>query len=453
MNPARTGSGSRRDRGPSARARVTVLTAAVLAVAALSLAQPRESSWTEKPERFVLASGQTCLYQKDTSSAMTVIELFIPGGKSAVPAGKDGLAFLATRLALEITDDTIARAIMAQATRMRLSVFEDCSVISLECLSENLADELRVASDIIQDPLFSGLRIDNIKKIMSLSAKAEEDDATENGHAAAMRAFYRGTGYGGSTYGDDSSLKALDKKDVTSFYARLFTKNAVFFSVCSDLDRSRVQPLLEKAFARLPARPAETFSPSAASVPDDRRVVLEKDQKQTFVGRAFLLPPATPADYARSYLLMVLLGVGPGSRLWDLRATERLAYNVGARSTWTKGQGVLEAYLETSRDKQDKAVAALDAVLKSLDEGGVTAEELVRTKSLARAQVIRSAEAKKSRAQTAGLWQVLGLGFEDFAGVLAALDAVSLDEMNSFIRGVLDPDKSVQVIVGGKAGT
>jgi zinc protease len=425
---------------------------AILAVALLAspATEPAATPWKEKSEKFRLATGQDCLYQKDKASSMTVIQLFVPGGRSAVPAGKDGLAYLATRITLEIPDFAVAQDIMAQATRMRLKVLEDCSVISLECLSENLEDALRVASEIIQNPLISGLRIDNIKEVMTLYGKADEDDAVETGHASALSAFFQGRGYGSSNYGTEASRKAIDKKDITAFYSGFFTRSGVFFSVCSDLEWEIVRPLLEKYFMKFRAIQAQSPSPTPASLPDVREIVIEKDTKQTYIARAFLLPPATAADFAKGYLLEVLLGLGPGSRLWELRATERLAYNVGARSTWTKGSGVLEAYLETENAKKDKAVPALEAVLKTLHERGVSEDELRMTKTLARAQLLRTSEAKKFRAQMLGFWQVLGLDFGDLGGVFARLDAVTVDEMNAFIGEFLDPAKSILVVVGGK---
>ena len=441
--------------GAHLETRMGLATAGVAVVLAFLFFWPRaylfaNSMRNEKPEVFRLAAGEDVLYQKDVASSMTIVELFVPGGKSAVPTGKDGLAYLVTRLTLEIPDFTVAQDIMAQATRMRVSVLEDCSVISLECLSENVEDALRVGSEIIQDPLFSGLRIDSVKRVMSLYAKADEDDAVATGHDAAMAAFFRGQGYGGATYGTEPSLKAIDKKDVTSFYGRLFSRDGVFFSVCSNLDKEKIRPLLEKYFSKFPAVPAATLSPAASSLPDGREILLEKGTKQSYVARAFLLPPATPANYAKGELLEVLLGVGPGSRLWDLRSAERLAYNVGARSTWTRGSGVFEAYLETENPKKDKAVTALEAILKLLHERGVTEDELRMTKTLARFQLLRSSEAKKFRAQMLGFWRVLGLGFDDLDGVFSCLDAVTVDEMNTFVGEFLDPAKSILVVVGGK---
>ena len=167
---------------------------------------------------------------------------------------------------------------MAQATRLRLAVLEDSSVITLECLSENLEAGLRVAAAIVQDPLITGLRIDNAKEIMAIYAKAAADDAVEAGHAAAMDAFFGGRGYGGATFGTEASLKALGKKDIVSFYGLHFTRHAAVFAVSSDLGRERVQPLLEntsrssrRAPSSRPPRPGLRCPKHARSVWKRRR--------------------------------------------------------------------------------------------------------------------------------------------------------------------------------------
>jgi predicted Zn-dependent peptidase len=391
-----------------------------------------------------------CLYQKDSASSVTVVELFVPGGKGAVPESKDGLAFLTARLTLEIPDSSTAQDIMAQATRMSVTVIEDCSLISIECLSENLDQALRVAAEIIQDPLFSGVRIDNVKKLMSIYGKAEEDDAGEAGHHAAMGAFFGGRSYGSAVYGTAASLKSIGKKDITESYARFFTRSGVFFSVCSNLDKDRVRAPLEKYFVKFETARTEPISPSPPALPQDRTTTIERDTKQTYVARAYPLPPPTGGNWEKGYLLEVLLGRGPGSRLWGLRAQARLAYNVGARLTWMKAGGILEAYLETENSKKDQAVTALDEVLRILYEKGVTEEELSMTKSLARAELLRTNETKRPRAQTMGLFEVLGLGFGYLSTAFAGVDAITPAEMNDYIRGVLAPDKSLLVLVGGK---
>ncbi len=233
-------------------------------LAASALAVP--AAWKTEPVKTALTTGIPLIYHQDEVSPMTVVGLFVPGGRRDVPDGLDGLAYLATRLTLEVPDEDKARDLMSQATRMSYLCEEDCSIVFIECLSENLEAALRVAGKIIQDPLISGLRISRGKELMELLALAEEDDAVAAAGRAVLKAFYRGRGYGSSNFGSASSRKAIGRKDVLDFYRRHFTANGVFFAVVSDLDRELIQTLLEKHFSRFPegARPEVAAPPPRA---------------------------------------------------------------------------------------------------------------------------------------------------------------------------------------------
>ena len=429
-----------------------LLTAAGLSGALAQTAAKSGSPWKEEPVRLHLSTGMDCFFQKDTTSPTTVVDLVIPGGRGVLPEGRDGLAYLVTRLCLEIPDFDKARDLMIQATRLSLAVYEDCAVISLACLSENLEPGLAIASSIIQSPLMTGLRIDHNKDTMALMSKAAEDDAVVTGHGAALGALFGGRGYGGAAFGTAASLKSLDKRSINTFYGRRFVRSSLFFSVCSDLDAGAIQTQLEKTFTKFPAgeNPAPADPVQLPSLPEPKAVDLEKGTKQTYIARVFLLPAPSPGDFAKGCLLEVLLGRGPGSRMWVLRTPERLAYNVNARTTWTRAAGLLEAYLETDRAKRAQAAETLDKVLLRLFEEGTTADELAATKVLAASQTLRSVETKEARARTMALWQVFGLGFDRIAGIFGDLQAVTLEDMNAYIRSVLDLSRSISVAVGPK---
>lgn len=426
--------------------------AAALAAMALGLAAgAAPEAWKTKPLRSVLSTGIPLIYHRDTISPMTVVGLFAPGGRAAVPDGLDGLAYLATRLTLEIPDEDKARDLMSQATRMTYVCEEDCSIVFIECLSENLEPALRVAGKIIQDPLMSGLRISRANELMELLEKAEQDDAVVAARQATMKALFAGRGYGSSTYGNAESRRAIGRKDVLDFYRRHFTASSVFFVVVTDLDQAPVRALLERHFARFPAggRP-EVPSPSPA-VPEGDGVRLAKDTKQTYVGRAYILPAPSPDGHAKGLLLEVLIGRGPGSRLWGLRMDDRLAYNVDSRLTWTRSAGVLEAFLETENAKAGQAAEALDRTLRALWEEGVGEAELEAAKAVAKTEFLRSIEAKPERAQRLGRFEVLGLGFERVLDLHEAIDSVAHDAFNIYIKTVLAPDKALRVTVGPAA--
>lgn len=406
-------------------------------------------AWTSAPAKKKAASGLAYIFQGDDSSALTVIEIFIKGGKGAVPPGKNGLAFLASRLAVEIPDSGKVQDLMKQSSRIFVSAQEDYCLISLQCLSENLPAVLKLSSEIILNPLFSGLRIDGIKDYMSHEARIEDDDAVTAGHKAAMRALWGDTGYGGSCYGDQKTLKSVGKKDVTEFYRRMFSKKNAVFSIVSDLEEKAVVFELEKYFAGLPPGPGE--NPVAAGelrLPDDRNIRVVKDQKQCYVARACPLPPLTGRRYALGFLLETLLGKGVGSRLWELRFKEKLAYSVNARASQTARGGLFEAYLETERGKKGTAEIMLRDVMNDLFTKGLTEEELQVAKVMSKTQFLRANETKVSRARSLGAFEIGGLGAEFLSGFFNEIDAVSLDEANGFIRDVLDPAKALWIVVG-----
>lgn len=407
-----------------------------------------DGPWKNPPARFVLASGVPCIYQKDASSPTTVVGLVIGGGKAAVPAGLDGLATMSTRLLLEIPDEGKVQDLMAQATRLSFVCLEDCSIIVVECLSENLEAALRVTAKIVLDPLITGLRVGRAKDLLEVNARAEDDDAVAAGRNAVFRGFFRDRGYGTPLYGTKASLALIDRKTVLSFVRRYLVKPNVLFCVQSDLEPEPVRRLLDGSFGSFPDGPAAGLPVQDPAPPEDRDIVLVKDTRETYVGRAYALPRAGLDDMARGMLLETLLGHGPGSRLWPLRLDERLAYGVDAELTWTRSAGILIARLETGRDKRARAVEALDRTLAALRENGIAGEEMEATRTMALARFLRDTEAKSPRLRLLAVLAGLGLGPEAVPDLLAAIRAVTREDLNAYARAVLDPARALRVTVG-----
>jgi zinc protease len=402
------------------------------------------------PQKKILENGLSVIWQKDESSAVTVVQIFIKGGQHAETEGKQGLSYLTTRLTLEIPDQGKVQDLMSQASRFFMSSKGDFSIVDLECLSSNLEDALKVITDIMLDPLFSGIRIDTIKKFMLHQGKAEEDDSVICGHKAALSAFFGKAGYGGSVYGDEQSLKAIKNKDISTFYETYFRANNIVISVCSDLDEQKLLPILQKYFSKFkagkePELPSQTPLPSA-----QKEIFLEKDTKQTFVSFAFLLPKFSAKNYVLAYMVENLLGKGFGSKLWFLRSEEKLAYNVNAQATQMKEGGILEAYLETDTEKKDRACAALKKALQEVYEKGITEEELQATKAYSKAEFLRTNETKEIKTRNFAFFEVLGLGSEFGSQLFSELDSTSLQEINSYIKDILNLEKAVQIVVGRK---
>jgi zinc protease len=417
-----------------------------------TLASPGDAAGVDgAATKKTLENGLTLISERDETSATTVIQILVRGGKRAQPAGQEGLAFLATRLAVEIPDENKIQDLVGMASQFQVTVNGDYSVIQLECLSVQLEPTLRILAKIVADPLFSGLRIDSVKKHAEHQGHIEGDDSVALGHLAALRAFSGAPGYGGSIYGDKQTLSAIKGKDISDFYKKHFVAPNMILSVSSD--RQDAGAVVESAFRGFPAVAAPPSGKAALRVPGEREISLTRETKQAFVSEAFLLPQLGPRNFALGLLLENILGKGPGSRLWPLRAERKLAYNVNAVATQMTDGGIVEAYLETDKNKEGEALEALRGVLSEVRQSGVTEADLRSARTSVWADFLRDNEAKPARTLNLAAFEAQGVGLDLYYGLRTELEAVSLEEFNAFVKSVLAPENSVAVVIGPGAET
>lgn len=429
------------------RGRTVRLAGLVLALAAGLAARP------EPRDLIRLDNGLSVVFRHDPASEVTVLFVAVGGGQAAEPADKAGLSFLTTRLAIDIPDQSKAQDFVVKAVHYSLTVRGDFAVIQLECLSEFFEDAATTFVRMLSDPLFTGVRTERIKDHMRHQRRLESDDAGNAGRLAQAEAFFPGTGYGRSMYGTEASLDAIKAKDAKDFYDRLFTAGNMTLTVVTDLDRDRMTAIVKKLFGGFKALgPGPAGSPGiiSAAAPAEPVREIEKDALQTYVSAAYPLPPTGRRAYVLNALLENALGRGPGTRLWSLRAEQKLAYTVAASALQMKSGGLFEAYLEIDPANKAKAREALAAILAEVWEKGLSGEELATAKVGLKSLFLRGNETKISRASTLASFEALGLGSDFFEAFAAEVDAVTLDEINAHARSILDPAKAHWVMVGPK---
>lgn len=424
-----------------------------LLLAPEAVAQDRTSPWRNPIRRLVLDNGLVLLHHKDDSSAVTALEILIKGGKRAEPEGLAGIAYLCARLMLEMHDSQSTRTLMVQGSPMSLSSQGDFCLIEVEALSKHLEETLKILSRPLLRPLFSGIRIDALKKYMAHLRQRENEDATSLYRAMYLRAVFGPSGYGASPYGTDESVRAIKSRDLVQFHENQFRAENVILSVVSDREAEDVAALLQKSLKNIaPGRPA---GPRPLSISDLPPKVLqaEKDTLQSLVAAAFPLPETRPRLFALASLAESLLGKGVGSRLWGLRQEERLAYNISCSYLLLKGAGVLEAFLETENEKLAVGRDAFRNVLEELSTRGVDAAELEAARQVALTEFLNDNESKNSRARNMAVYEALGLGHDFLEKIPSLYASVTVEEMNTFLAERLGPQKEIQVVITGTRKT
>ena len=392
------------------------------------------------------------IFCRDQSSAVTVLKIFFKGGKRAEPAEKRGLVYITAGLCVASPDAAIAGKLMHSGAVSYAEVEEDYVLITIKCLSDNLEETLKILSGIMKKPLFSGLRINNMKRGLKNRQKGETEDPLQLMNLTALNAFFAGNTYGGSVYGGAASLKAIKRKDVTGFYKKYFNAAGMVVSISSDLEESRVKDITGKYFSGFPAGGTAPLTKVEASLPKKKEFFFEKEKEQTLICLTALLPGFSPGDFVRAYVLENLLGKGIGSRLWRLRMEQKLAYDLDAVFTQLQDGGLLKIYLSTGNEKKETAYRALKTLLGELHEQGLGEDEFEVAKVHAKSDFLRLNEEKERRALYHGYFELMGIGFGFVGDFFTALDRLTLMEMNAYIKRVLNPGGLAEIIIGPKLG-
>ncbi len=407
------------------------------------------SLWENPFQKIDLSNKLSLYYQKDTSSSITCIQILTKKGKCTEPPDKKGLSYLSLRLALEIPDRNKLQALMAQATRLSFVLADDYGMLTIQCLSDNLEETLKIISNIIAKPLISSIRIDRLKKMMTYYRDSEQDEAENIAHLTQQQNLYGNHPCSGSVYGTEKSVDAIKKKDIESYYKTLFHPAKAALIISSDLDRTAIVELAENYLAQIASKEKGASDQIPPFSPGDHRVsFIKKDGLQSLVNTAFVLDSASPRQIILGALLETALGKGIGSLMWPLRAKKKLAYSVNSRLTQMRNGGLLELYLKTDNDKRETASLALKQLIKKLYENGLTEDELQMTKAYSKSLFLRHNESKNIRTRTIASFLALGMDEAFINGYLQEIDKTSLEEINAFIKNNMAPEKGIEIIVG-----
>lgn len=401
----------------------------------------------------VLKNGLPLIYQHDSSSPITVLLLTIKGGQRVEPAEKSGLAYLVTRLSLEIPDQSKVRQLMVQASQLTFSTFPDFNQIRLACLTPHFEETLSLLSKIMTRPLFSGLRINRIKKNMISSKSRIHDKAHLLARKEAHSLLFGSTPYGNSSYGSEKSLEKITKKDIENYYHAFFNAAHMKAVVISDENLATLLPKLEKYLGEFPPGKSTSYPSLSFPHPDEREKKINRESKEILLYLAYPLPPLNPEVYACSLLLDHLLGKGVFSRLWKLREIKRLAYNLQSELLYYQQGGILEVVMETSPNKREAALKALNQELEYLINQSLNEEELAMTKVYTKTSLLRECQKKNVRAEYLAAFEVNGLGADFLEKLFTLIDQITLSDFNQFISEILSPGNQIKIVIGPDVST
>jgi zinc protease len=385
-------------------------------------------------------------------------DLTVPVGASSDPRGKAGVAHVTSRMLDEGAGKRgaieLAGALGDIGARLTTDANADASFVSVTVLKHNLAPAFAIFSDVVTRPRFDAAEFKRLKDLWynELLQREKDPDATAR---VVYRAVLFGPDhpYGHPWDGTPTSAKAITLNDVKRAYSVGWRPDRAILVCAGDITQTEISAAVETSFASwvAPATPPPpVVVPAAAVGPWPKLVLVDRaDAPQAVIAALSTGIAAADPDAPALWRVNDAIGGSFTSRLnQDLR--EQRGYTYGARSRYSvsRGPGQLVSWANVVTDKTGEALGALVDDLAAFAKTGMTNDEVQRTRSQARGELVGAYESVESIAGHLAMDASLGLGPDWAAKYSAKRDLADKAQLDALANRFYDPTNAVLVVVG-----
>lgn len=401
--------------------------------------------------------GHSAWLVEEHSIPMVSIDVIFTGGATLDPVDRPGAVSFMTWLMNEGAGDMdateYASTLEALAGNISFRAGRDTVTMSITALSENRDEVIDHALLALFDATFPD---DAIERGRANILSNIESSLQQPGTIASRR--FAELGYAGHSYATPSdgtveSIAAMTRDDIVAAHRAAFTSARTYIGASGDLTADELGEIIDRIYARLPE--PNTALPSYQRFAAEPGVtVIDHPSPQSYILFGHGGMHRDDDDFMTAFVMNDLFGSGRFSTrlMVELREERGLTYGVstGLRSS-TFGDSFVGGF-STANDRVPEAIELVREQFRWLAEGGVTQEQLERTKTY-----------------MTGAYPLRFDGNNAIAGILASMQfqefdinyinvrndllrAVTLDDIHRVASELIQPDALTFVVVGQPQG-
>jgi|SRR5450756_49658 len=330
-------------------------------------------------------------------------------------------------------------------------------------LDADLPLAIDVLSDMVTDSLIEPKDVDAERNVVLEEIAMNEDDPTDTVHEAFTTKLFGDTPLGRPVLGTVDSINAITRDQIFEHYRARYTPPHLVVAAAGNLDHDMVVEAVKAAFAHVLA---DSGSAAADAVPAGPRLrgaggLWDGYGPAAGSGVKLVNRPIEQANLVlgceglsrtddRRFALGVLnaaLGGGMSSRLFqEVREKRGLAYSVYSFASQHADTGLWGVYVGCLPSKADEVLSICGAEVAKVIKDGLTDAELDRGKGQVRGGMVLGLEDPSSRMTRLGKSELVYPNLEPVDEVLAAIDAVTHDDIQAIASEVLTRPKVLAVV-------
>ncbi len=420
-----------------------------LLLAALCLPLSTFAADTQPTEEFTLANGLKVVVREDHRAPVVVSQVWYKVGSSYETPGQTGLSHALEHMMFKGSAKMKpgeASLVLRELGAEENAFTSDDYTAYYQVLAR---DRLPVAFELEADRMAS-LRLppeefrSEIEVIKEERRMRTDDKPSSLAYERFKAMAYPGSGYGTPTIGWMADLQRMSVEELRHWYETWYTPNNATLVVVGDVTVAEVKTLAERYFGPVPSRPIPTAkAPLELAEPGERRLRLFLQTQLPSLMMGFNVPSlataANPRDAHALRLISALLDGGYSARLpTQLERGEELVSGASASyDAYNRGDSLfmLSATPNVQTGKTlAQAEAGLWRQLEALKKTPPTAAELARVRAQVIAGLVYERDSISSQASTIGQLESVGLSWKLMDQDLAAIEAVTPDDIQQAAR-------------------
>ena len=291
--------------------------------------------------------------------------------------------------------------------------------------------------------------IEREKSVITEELKMYEDSPEDLTYDILLEKVYDNKGIGKNILGSKESIKSMNKESILEYFEKFYVPENAVLSICGNFDFDETVKLIEDKFANWHGEKPnynlqdEIFNPCV--------VKKDRDYEQTNLAICFECENigSSSNDVYTIDIINNVLGGSSTSRLFQrIREDEGLVYSIYSEQEFYRDKGELGIYASMSTENLEDVYRLITEEIVSLNEKGITEEELKNSKEQLKGEFMLGMESTESRMNAIGKYMLITGKVETLEDVIEGLNSITMEDINRVIKDVLDIDKMGVCVVG-----
>ncbi len=406
--------------------------------------------------RVVSDGGIEAWLIEEKSTPVIAVSVLFKGGKAADPARLTGLSSLAASLLDEgagrYPAEQFTEILSEKAIGLSFEATADFFMADMETLRKNKEDGFDLLRLSLTRPRFDRKTVRRMKEQMYAGIKARKGDPNAVAAERWAKLVYKGHPYGRMTP-TERSVRSITRANLRGWVRDRIARDNMIVGVAGNISAEELKPLLDRAFAALPAKSRVRETPPFVPELSDRTDILTMDVPQSAALFGHKGIARNDPDFYAALLVNYSFGGGGfASRLFnEVREKRGLAYSVGTSLSVGKAAPMLTGSLGSDNAKMAGAIEIIREQWDKMARNGPDEQELQDAKTyLTGAFPLTFTSSGGVASYLAGM-QYYGLGIDYLNRHNDLIDAVTLQQAKDVAERMFDAGSLFFVVVGKPA--